>query len=78
VVDFLELSGMELVHTLRRENVPDGMIYMFANKKKIGAREAFVSRDQIGLTAQIPDNNFYRFCLTQPIWKYHNFLDVIT
>jgi hypothetical protein len=40
---------MELVHTLKREIVPDGMIYKSANLKKIGAREAFVSRVQIGL-----------------------------
>jgi hypothetical protein len=42
VVDFSELIGMELVHTLKREIIPDGMIYKCANlKKKIGAREAF-------------------------------------
>jgi hypothetical protein len=41
VVDFSELIGMELVHTLKREIIPDGMIYKCANLKKIGAREAF-------------------------------------
>jgi hypothetical protein len=41
VVYFLELIGMELVHTLKREIIPDGMIYKCANLKKIGAREAF-------------------------------------
>jgi hypothetical protein len=49
VVDFSELSGMELVHTLEREIIPDGMIYKCTNLKKFGAREAFVSRVQIGL-----------------------------
>jgi hypothetical protein len=31
VVDFSELSGKELVHTLKREIVSDGMIYICAN-----------------------------------------------
>jgi hypothetical protein len=34
VVDFLELSGIELDHTLKREIVPDGMIYKCANLQK--------------------------------------------
>jgi hypothetical protein len=50
VVDFSELIGMELVHAIKREIVPRGMIYKCANlQKKIGANEAFVSTVQIGL-----------------------------
>jgi hypothetical protein len=49
VVDFSELSGMELVNTLKREIFSDGIIYKCANIKKNRAREAFVSRVQIGL-----------------------------
>jgi hypothetical protein len=31
VVDFLKLIRAELVHTLKREIVPDGMTFKFAN-----------------------------------------------
>jgi hypothetical protein len=31
MVDFSELSGMELVYTIKREIVPDGIIYRCAN-----------------------------------------------
>jgi hypothetical protein len=62
---FSELSGMELVHTLKIEIVPDDMIYMCANPKKIGASKAFVSRVQIGIyNTDSRLSNFRRFCLT--------------
>jgi hypothetical protein len=65
VVDFSELSGMELVHTLKIEIVPDGIIYMCANLKKIGSRKAFVSRVQIGLySTDSRLSNFRKFFLT--------------
>jgi hypothetical protein len=35
VVDFSELIGLELVTTLKREIVPDGMVYECANLQKI-------------------------------------------
>jgi hypothetical protein len=56
---------MELGHTLKREIVPDDMIYKCANlQKKIGAREVFVSRVQIGLyNTDSRLSSFYRFCL---------------
>jgi hypothetical protein len=40
---------MELDHTFKREIVPEDMIYKCANLQKIGSREVFVSRVQIGL-----------------------------
>jgi hypothetical protein len=40
---------MKLDHTLKREIVPDYMIYKCANLKKIRARKEFVSRVQIEL-----------------------------
>jgi hypothetical protein len=57
------LIGAELVHTLKREIVPDGMIYMCANLKKIRAREEFISRVQIGpYNTDSRLGNFRRFC----------------
>jgi hypothetical protein len=57
------LIGAELVHTLKREIVPDGMIYMCANLKKIRAREEFISRVQIGpYSTDSRLGNFRRFC----------------
>jgi hypothetical protein len=49
---------MELVHTLKREIVLDDIFYKCANIKKFRAREAFVSRVQIGLYSTISRPQF--------------------
>jgi hypothetical protein len=49
IVDFSELTGAELVPTLKREIVSHGMFYDCANIKKFKAREGFVARVQIRL-----------------------------
>jgi hypothetical protein len=59
VVDFSKLIGAESDYTHKREIVPDGMFYKCENlQKKIGAREAFVSRVQ----KELYSTDFGLFC----------------
>jgi hypothetical protein len=63
VVDFSKLSGMEFVHTLKRETFPYSMFYKCENLKKIGAREAFVSRVQIEIHSTDSGQQFLQILL---------------
>jgi hypothetical protein len=57
---------MELDHTPKREIVPDDMFYKCANLKKIGNREVFILRVQIGLSNSAPDlEKFPDVCLSK-------------
>jgi hypothetical protein len=52
------LIGAELVPTLKREIVPDGIIYMCTNLKKLELGKYLFQGSIKSYTTQIPDSNF--------------------